>query len=299
MNRDQFIAEHTIESVLERAGVKLIVHGNNKKALCPFHREKTPSFTVTIDKGLWHCFGCARGGSVIDLIAQLEGKEPAEVLRDAGESSKPWKPLPKRVVPTEETEHPDFDALLAEWRAHTDEAQVCWLASSLGVKCAALHALGTCQRDRHVFAFPMRDGDRKTIGIRLRDEDGRKWAVKGSRQGLFVSDWPASATAFVCEGPTDTAAALSLGLWAAGRASCQGNNESLRVFLKSSGVRNTVIVSDNDEPGVNGAMKLSKELRMPCAVLIPPAKDLRQFVQLGGTAEMLDQMLRETIWHRP
>lgn len=38
---------------------------------CPFHREKTPSLKIYPDKGGWHCFGCGRGGTVIDFVMQL------------------------------------------------------------------------------------------------------------------------------------------------------------------------------------------------------------------------------------
>ncbi len=47
--------------------------GKNYKALCPFHQEKTPSFFVNPEKGLWHCFGCGAGGDVIDFVQRIEG----------------------------------------------------------------------------------------------------------------------------------------------------------------------------------------------------------------------------------
>jgi len=42
------------------------------KALCPFHQEKTPSFSIDVTKNLFHCFGCQKGGDVITLIQELE-----------------------------------------------------------------------------------------------------------------------------------------------------------------------------------------------------------------------------------
>ena len=38
------------------------------KALCPFHNEKTPSFHISRDKQIWHCFGCAKGGDLYAFI---------------------------------------------------------------------------------------------------------------------------------------------------------------------------------------------------------------------------------------
>lgn len=46
--------------------------GHNYKALCPFHREKTPSFLVNPDKGIFHCFGCHQGGDVINFVKLID-----------------------------------------------------------------------------------------------------------------------------------------------------------------------------------------------------------------------------------
>ena len=53
--------------------VKLSQKGNEYLGLCPFHDEKTPSFTVSDDKGFYHCFGCQAHGSVFDFIMKTQG----------------------------------------------------------------------------------------------------------------------------------------------------------------------------------------------------------------------------------
>ena len=57
--------------------------GSNQFGLCPFHSEKTPSFSVSPDKQIYHCFGCGKGGGVINFIMEIEGltfPEAAEFL---------------------------------------------------------------------------------------------------------------------------------------------------------------------------------------------------------------------------
>lgn len=65
------------------ARVRLKKSGNGMKGLCPFHAEKTPSFTVNPAKGLWHCFGCGAGGDAIEFLMRLDGisfKKAVEAL---------------------------------------------------------------------------------------------------------------------------------------------------------------------------------------------------------------------------
>ncbi len=59
--------------------------GRNFSGLCPFHKEKTPSFSVSPDKQIFHCFGCGVGGDVITFICKIENvnyKEAIEILAE-------------------------------------------------------------------------------------------------------------------------------------------------------------------------------------------------------------------------
>ena len=60
--------------------VKLKKAGRNYTGLCPFHKEKTPSFTVDTSKQLYHCFGCGEGGDVINFIEKIENTEFVEAV---------------------------------------------------------------------------------------------------------------------------------------------------------------------------------------------------------------------------
>lgn len=55
--------------------------GSSFRANCPFHNEKTPSFMVSQEKQIWHCFGCGKGGSIIDFVMEMEGLSFIEALK--------------------------------------------------------------------------------------------------------------------------------------------------------------------------------------------------------------------------
>ena len=76
-----FISEETMEEILSKADIESVVgryvsfnkrSGNNLFGLCPFHSEKTGSFSINPAKGIYYCFGCHKGGNSINFIAEME-----------------------------------------------------------------------------------------------------------------------------------------------------------------------------------------------------------------------------------
>jgi hypothetical protein len=176
------------------------------------------------------------------------------------------------------------------------------LAENLGLWPSALEALGVAWASPHqAWAFPMKNRYGRTIGIRLRDDHGKKWAVNGSHSGLFYSDHFQSGPVLICEGPTDTAAAMQMGFRAVGRPSCLGCEEETVMLLKRWNARQAVIVADNDshEAGERGAMKLAGFIPCVSMVIIPPTKDLREFVRSGASKALFDAIINSFTWTQP
>lgn len=100
------IDQLTIQRILDAADITDVVsgfvtlrrRGVNMLGLCPFHNEKTPSFTVSPSKGIFKCFGCGKGGNVVNFIMEHESLSYPEALK--------WlaRKYSIEVVETEETE---------------------------------------------------------------------------------------------------------------------------------------------------------------------------------------------------
>ncbi|HEV8629852.1 MAG TPA: CHC2 zinc finger domain-containing protein, partial [Thermoanaerobaculia bacterium] len=105
---------------------RLTRRGRRSNGLCPLHREKTPSFTVDPEQGLFYCFGCGQGGDAIKLHMLLSGDDfPAAIESLARRFGVPLPSAPARRGGAPER---DLEAVLAEaaaWfsqqLAHADE----------------------------------------------------------------------------------------------------------------------------------------------------------------------------------
>jgi DNA primase len=125
--------EGEIEEVRSRADIVEVVGaqvrlrraGRNFVGLCPFHNEKTPSFTVNLERGFFHCFGCGVGGTVFDFVMKIEGLTFPEALQSL--ASRFRIALPERIPENGARRGPDdnqrasmraANQLAAEFYAH-------------------------------------------------------------------------------------------------------------------------------------------------------------------------------------
>ena len=112
---DELVARNPIEDVVGQY-VTLKRSGANMFGLCPFHGEKTASFSVAPDKGIYYCFGCHKGGGAINFMMELEGLSYPDAVRS----------LAKRVgmqVPEDEQYESRYRAQERLWALHKEAAR--------------------------------------------------------------------------------------------------------------------------------------------------------------------------------
>ena len=78
---DELLARNPIEDVVGQY-VNLKRSGGNMFGLCPFHGEKTASFSVAPDKGIYYCFGCHKGGGALNFMMEIEGLSYPDAVRN-------------------------------------------------------------------------------------------------------------------------------------------------------------------------------------------------------------------------
>lgn len=208
------------------------------------------------------------------------------------------KPVPVALAPAL-----DYAALAADAREELDYTALRVFAASLGLTENALSRLGVgmltlarCDPEWPGWAwcFPQTDPRGRVVGLRLRTSTGRKFSAPGGVHGLFVpGNLKADRTLVVCEGPTDTAALLDMGVEAVGRSSALTCHDMLLEALSLWRCRDLVVVANRDDPdqrgrhaGQDGARRLIEDARgrgVRCRLVVPPGtKDMRDWLKLGA-----------------
>lgn len=212
----------------------------------------------------------------------------------------------------------DADQICTMYRDEMKEFDYIKVSLSLGISIDSLMGIGVGKAVQYcdgTYSFPMRDDADRIVGVRLRNAEGHKWAVYGSKSGLFYGSIEPNQDIYVCEGPTDTAALMDWGFCAVGKPSCNAGNEYLVSMMKKLRPGLVVIVSDVDggsepcrfcadqhcphcKPGQMGAEKTAKAisaLGIQVKIIEPiGAKDARQWKQLGATKKTVLAVVANT-----
>ncbi len=89
--------------------VTLKKSGKDYKGLCPFHQEKSPSFTVSPDKGIFHCFGCGVGGNLFSFVMKIESMTFPEAIKKL--ASRAGVALPSKGDPEGDSKYKEQNIL--------------------------------------------------------------------------------------------------------------------------------------------------------------------------------------------
>lgn len=112
---DELVARNPIEDVVGQY-VTLKRSGANMFGLCPFHGEKTASFSVAPDKGIYYCFGCHKGGGVVNFMMELEGLSYPDAVRKLAQRA-------GMQVPEDEQYQSRYRAQERLWALHKEAAR--------------------------------------------------------------------------------------------------------------------------------------------------------------------------------
>lgn len=161
LSLEEFKARLPIAEIIGRY-VHLVRRGREFSGLCPFHQEKSPSFTISEEKGFYHCFGCNQHGNAVDFIMAIEGLDFGQAIQRLADLTGLPPPLRagKKTTEAEKTLY------------HANEAASRWfagcLANPVGREANAyLDRRGldteTIRRFDLGFAPPDRHGLRRTL----------------------------------------------------------------------------------------------------------------------------------------
>ena len=248
-------------------------------------------------KGDW-CVHIDGGGSLCQRVESPRRVGDAGWYHPDGGGHEPTRVEPPRDVP------PDYGGMLRAQRRYvaalsTDDERWRELVGDVGVDEPILRSLGVgWSAEAGAYSWPMRDGDGRIVGIRYRALNGRKWALPGSRGGLFIAENDPLGMIMMPEGPSDTAVLRELGFSVWGRPDSRSSHHWARHrLLKMRKVGMTidelVVIGDDDSAGISGAETFASQIAraapMGVRVLIPPrGMDIRQWVDdFAITAPML------------
>lgn len=249
MTPEEIKAKYSLKAEFERHNIKLFAAGGQKwKCICPFHKDKTPSLSIDDEKGLWNCFGCQAGGSVIDFVAKIKGISTRDAIRELDTDPKPnfdrqknFGPEKARIVKSYSYQDANGNELY----------QVCRLEPK-------------SFRQRHLV-----NGE-------------WVWNMEGVERVLYRQpEWKDAQQVFIVEGEKDADSLAQLGFV----ATCNvcGAGKWLDSYSDSLAGKDIILCGDNDDPGrehiktvmqsICGKVASTRTITVP-----PPHKDISDFI---------------------
>lgn len=258
----------SISTILEVYGVSGYKNSNKYMINCPFHSDSTPSFSVDDRKGLFNCFGCDAGGTVIDLVARFEGITPRSAAEKLSEDFK-ITPVSYQLMSIQQ-----LRSQMDSWKSGIDAnkikatlpVDVRELPSGYrNVSRLAINHFSLGLVDSGVY-IPHYDLAGSVVGYSIRHPDGvmpkyfnTVGFPKSIPYGLYQNkdDIISSGYVIVCEGQFDC-----IKLWDKGYknvVSLMGSSMTERqAHILMTITTKLLLFFDGDEPGRKGAAKVMR-----------------------------------------
>lgn len=261
MTRDEIIRDiGHIGRVLEDKGVALRRVNGRFMAKCPFHEDKSPSFSVDVDKGLWNCFAGCGSGSVIDLVARFDGVTPADVLRRY-------------------QDRPDSPSRNGEGHSKTEPT------SPRGDIVALYSYRDALGRE----AYQVARLNPKSFRQRHTKDGKWVWNMEGVERVLYrLPEVRTSETVWIVEGEKDADNLATLGFCST--CNVGGAGKWLAAYSESLAEKHIVLCGDNDKPGqehielvqesVSGKVKTTRQVKVPKTF-----KDVSDYIASFGESD--------------
>ena len=172
---DELRARTTLSAVIGPS-VKLIKAGREFKACCPFHNEKTPSFTINDEKGFYHCFGCGAHGDAIRFLTDHRGLQFMDAVKELAGKAGMEVPAPDpRAQARAERAAGLFEVMEAASRWFIEQMD----GVDGGTARAYLQKRGITDTTRRKFGFGFAPGSRGKLRTALKDIGDEKLIEAG------------------------------------------------------------------------------------------------------------------------
>jgi len=279
-------AQFPIVDVIGRA-VPLKKHGREYIGCCPFHAEKTPSFTVVPEKEFFHCFGCGSHGDVVDFVARHNGTDTPGALSiltggNALEMSESARAERGAIMAQRaEDDRRQAEAAIAKANARWENALPCEEHPYLALKQVEPHGIARLEGDKLI--LPIYGPDSELCSVQTINDDGKvkrfQWRAptKGGRLNIGLH----MGRTIVCEG---FATGASIHEAVADQVCVTFSKDNMEYVARGLAADGVSIVLAADLNAADKMTALGKEL--DCPVAIPLDKDFNDQAKAQGTASV-------------
>lgn len=188
------------DSISDLLGHPVPERSVNAMVHCPFHEDRTPSFSIHLEEGVWHCFSCQESGTLKGLYRRLgEDVDPNLRLIQAKRNA-------EAPIITSRNYAAKANGFIRDLRQGNGDDFYRRFCTDRGIVDERIQGYGVGYNgERDALAFPYADADGRVTGLKYRKRDGFKFSEPGSIYGLFgLNDAIGKNAVIVCEGESDT-----------------------------------------------------------------------------------------------